>query len=366
MKEPEDSMDAIAMRKMVMPGLYLQGKGAIYHLGQKAYVYGDKAFVVGGKTALEVAGDRIRKSLVSNGIETVGWKNSVTECTYPTINKLAEEAKHHGAHFVIGVGGGRAIDTAKAVAARVKVPSISVGTQCATNADCSAESIIYDENHKYVEYIVHPTNPVLVIEDTEILAKAPVKYIIQGMGDALSTRFEAPAFAKARERRKDGPVPTAPALALADACFNSLMEHGLQAVTDLKNGIHSRSVDEIIEAVKLSSAVAFENSGCALAHALCNGLNKTGRAEIEHGETVAYCSLVQAAYENRTSEELEALIKWCGQVGLPTKLSSVGTFDKVELRQAAEWAADKDVDSRNMPEKVKADQVLRAIEKIGM
>ncbi len=359
-------MDAIPIRKMVMPGLYLQGKGAIYHLGQRAYVYGDKAFVIGGNTALEVAGERIRKSLVSNGIETVGWKNTVTECTHAVITKLAEEAKHHGAHFVIGVGGGRAIDTAKAVAARVKVPSISIGTQCATNADCSAESIIYDEKHKYVEYLVHPTNPVLVIEDTEILAKAPVKYLVQGMGDALSTKFEGVAFAKARERKKDGPVPTAPALALADACFKSLMEHGLQAVTDLKNGIHSRSVDEIIEAVKLSSAMAFENSGCALAHALCNGLNKTGKTRLEHGEIVAYCSLVQAAYENRPSEELAELRKWCEAVGLPTKLSSIGDFSKQEVRQAAEWASDKDVDSKNMPEKVKVEQVLRAIEAVGI
>lgn len=358
-------MDAITVRKMVMPSLYLQGKGAIYHLGQKAFVYGDKAFVVGGKTALEVAGERIKKSLVSNGIEIVGWKSDVKECTHHTINKFADEAKHHMAHFIIGVGGGRAIDTAKAVAARAKVPAISVGTQCATNADCSAESVIYSEDHKFLEVLVHPTNPVLVIEDTEILARAPVKYLVWGMGDALSAKFESEAFAKARERRKDGTTPTAPAVALANACYSTLMEHGPRAVEDLKNGNHSHSVDEIIEAVKLSSALAFENSGCALAHALHNGLIKTGQVKGEHGEIVAYCTLVQVIYENRPEEERASLVKWCGQVGLPTQLSKFGTPDKSALRQAAEWAAEKDANSKNMPEKMKVDQILKAIEATG-
>lgn len=258
------------------------------------------------------------------------------------------------------------VDTAKAAAARLKIPSISIGTQCATNADCSAESVIYSEDHKYLEVLVHPSNPVLVIEDTEILARAPVRYIIHGMGDALSTKFETEAFAKARERKKDGTISTAPAIALANACYASLMEHGPTAVVDLKNGIHSHSVDEVIEAVKLSSALAFENSGCALAHALHNGLTKTGQIKGEHGKIVAYCTLVQAAYENRPAEERASLVKWCEQVGLPTKLGQLGTLNKAELRQAAEWAAEKDLNSKNMPEKMKAEQILKAIEVVGI
>jgi glycerol dehydrogenase len=351
-------------RKMATPSLYLQGKGAVYYLGQRAQAYGNRAFVIGGRTALATVGDKVRKSLESNGIEVALWEDGVKECTLETIRSLTETGRKAGAHFVVGVGGGKAVDTAKAVAWKLKVPSVIVGTQCATNADTSAESVVYSEDHKFVESIILPQNPVLVIEDTEVLAKAPAKFLVWGMGDALSTKFEGEAYAKARARKKDGERPTAAALALADACYKALMEHGVKAVHDLKNGIHSREVDDVIEAVKLSSGMAFENTGCALAHALHNGLKRTGEVRGEHGEIVAYCTLVQMMYEGRRSEEVLAVKTWCTKVGLPTSLKALGSPSKAALRKAADYAADKDPDSKNMPDKVRAQDVLRAIEAV--
>lgn len=349
---------------MVTPSLYLQGKGALYYLGQKALRYGDKAMVVGGKTALSVAGERVRKSLVSNGIEIVAWDDSVKDCTMKTIDRLIEEGRRAKPHFVIGVGGGRAIDTAKCVAWKLKVPSMSVGTQCATNADTSAEVVVYTDDHRYLQTLVMPQNPVVVIEDTEIIAKAPVRYMVWGMGDALSCKFEGEAFAKVQERKKDGQVPTMAALALGDACFRSLMAHGRQAVKDMGNGIHSAEVDEIIEAVKLSSALAFENTGCALAHALHNGLSRYGQIKGEHGEIVAYATLVQMVYERRPVDDIRQVIRWCEDVGLPTRLEAFGDPSKAALRAAVEHAAEKDVDSKNMPERMRAADLLDAITRL--
>jgi glycerol dehydrogenase len=357
-------IDVINVRRMVTPSLYLQGKGAIYHLGQRALPFGDKAFVIGGRTALSIAGDKVRKSLDSNGIEVVGWKDDVTECTHATINRLVDDGKHNKGHFVVGVGGGRAIDTAKAVAWRMKVPAMTIGTQCATNADASIESIIYTEDHRFLEDMVLPRSPVLVIEDTEIISKAPFKYMVWGMGDALATKFESEAYAKTRLKKKDGQVATAAALALADGCFKSLMEHGFKAIMDLKNGIHSLDVDDVIEAVKLSSALAFENTDCALAHALHNGLTKTGQVKGEHGEIVAYATIVQTVFEKRPKEEIRQIVEWCEKVGLPTKLKAIGEPSKAALRQAAEWACDKDRNAKNMPEKMKVSDMLEAIEQV--
>lgn len=361
---PMTALRPITIRRMVAPQLYIQGKGALHYLGQKAFPYGDKAFVVGGRTALSAAGDKVRKSLVSNGIEAVGWNDSVKKCTHATIDGLAEEGRRLKPHFVIGVGGGRAVDTAKAVAWKLKLPSMTVGTQCATNADASAESVVYTEDHRFLEALTLPRNPVVVIEDTDIIFRAPAKYIVWGMGDALATRFEAEAYAKARERKKDVEVPPATAIALANACFKSLMEHGPKALADVKGGNHTSDVDDVIEAVKLSSAMAFENTGCALAHALHNGFTRTGLAKGEHGELVAYGTIVQMVYENRPREDVRRVVEWCAKLGLPTSMKAFGDFTKASLRVAAEYAAEKDWNSRNMPEKVKPSALLSVIEKV--
>ena len=353
-----------SVRKMVTPSLYLQGKGAIYYLGQKARPYGDKTFVIGGATALGAAGERVRKSLTSNGIEVVAWNDSVKDCTESMMARLVDEAKKAKPHFVVGVGGGRAIDTAKGVAWKLKLPAMCVGTQCATNADTSAEVVVYTEDHKYLRTMIFPQNPVIVIEDTEIIAKAPPKYMVWGMGDALSCKFEGEAFAKSKQKKKDGIVPTAAALALGDACYRSLLAHGQKAVKDVRNGIHSIEVDEIIETVKLTSALAFENTGCALAHALHNGLNRTGQITGEHGEIVAYTTIVQMVYEGRPVDEIRQVVAWCESISLPTKLKMLGDPSKAALRTAAEYAAEKDMDSRNMPEKMKPADILEAMDRV--
>ena len=352
------------VRKMVTPSLYLQGRGAVDHLGPRALPYGNRAFVIGGSTALSVVGDRVRKSLESNGIEVSLWESGVSECTWGTVNRLVEAGRKAAPHFVVGVGGGKAVDTAKIVAWKLKVPSVVVGTQCATNADTSAEAVVYTEDHRFVEWLVLSRNPVLVIEDTDVLSRAPAKFLVWGMGDALSTKFEGEAYAKARAKKKDGAAPTTAALALADSCYKSLMENGLKAVQDVRNGVHSREVDDVIEAVKLSSGMAFENTGCALAHALHNGLKRTGEAEGEHGEVVAYCTIVQMVYEGRRREEVSAVKAWCEKVGLPTSLKALGSPSKAALRKAADYAAAKDPDSRNMPERMRPQDILKAMEAV--
>lgn len=352
------------VRKMVMPMLYLQGKGAIYHLGQKAAPFGTRAYIVGGRTALSLAGDKVRRSLETNGIEVALVDDSVKECTHQAIHALVDKAKHSNVHFVVGVGGGKAVDTAKAVAWKLKVPALTVGTQCATNADASAESVVYTPDHKYVEALILPRNPVVVIEDTDLICKAPARFLVRGMGDALSTKFESEAYAEARRRRQDGPTPTAAALALGDACFRSLMENGVKAVKDVTVGTHSPEVDQVIEAVKLSSAMAFENTGCALAHALHNGLTKTGQVKGEHGDIVAYGTIVQMVYEGRQKDEVQRVVRWCEQVGLPTRLKAIGDPSKAALRQAAEHACEKDPNARNMPDKMRPADLLKVIDQV--
>lgn len=353
----------IDTKKLIAASRYIQGRGAVALLGENARALGSRAFVIGGGTALSITEKRIRDSLDASGIDIVEVDNTVKHCTYATIDGLVERGERALPDFIIGVGGGRAIDTAKAVAWKLSVPAISVGTQCATNADGSAEFVAYTEGHEFLESVVLPDNPAVVIVDTDILAAAPVKYLVWGMGDALSTKFEAEAYAET-VRRRGGAPPTRTALALADATYQSLMAYGLEAVEDLKRGVHSDAVDEVIEAVKLTSAIAFENTNCALAHAIHNGLTRTGRVNKEHGEIVAYGTIVQVAYEGRPEDEVRRIIDWCENVGLPTKLSEIGGHDEEALMSAIEYACNTDANAESMPERPDPNKVMRIIERV--
>jgi len=357
-------MTKFQVRKMVMPFLYIQGRGAIQQLGEQVSIVGKSAFVVGESVALSIAGDRAKLSLTSAGVDIAAWDDTVKECTYAAIDRLVKRGKESGADIVIGVGGGKAVDTAKATAMRMDVPAITVGTQCATNADASAESVVYTEDHEYVDFIRLTRSPFAVIEDTDIIAAAPLRFIVQGMGDALACKFEGEAFAKARKMKRDGPLPPAAALALADTCYKNLLSRGTKAVRKLRNEEHSQEVEEIVETVKLISCLAFENTGTALAHALHNGLTKTREVKGEHGEIVAYATIVQAVYERRPDKEVGAIVEWCEKVGLPTTLSDLGAPSKDSLNLAAEHACNVDPDILNMPRRVRPSELLKAIEKV--
>ncbi len=74
------------------------------------------------------------------------------------------------------------IDTGKSVAHEMKVPVIVCPTIAATDAPCSALSVIYMEEGVFERYAVLSTNPQCVLVDTNIVVHAPVRYLISGMG----------------------------------------------------------------------------------------------------------------------------------------------------------------------------------------
>ncbi len=104
---------------------------------------------------------------------------------------LVERATAAGATLLIGAGGGKALDTAKAAARDLGLPVIVVPTIAASDAPCSALAVIYTEDGAVAYDTFLPSNPDLVLVDTALIARAPARFLAAGIGDALATYYEA-------------------------------------------------------------------------------------------------------------------------------------------------------------------------------
>lgn len=224
--------------------------------------------------------------------------------------------------MVVGIGGGKMLDIAKAVAFYAELPLCVCPTAASMDGPCSAISVLYHEDESFDRYLMLEKNPDLVVVDTNVVAAAPLRMTVAGMGDALATYFEARSCAAAHGANEHGGAPGHLALVAARACYDTLMECGVAAKRDLKKGRMSPAVERLIECNILLSGVGFESGGLALAHAISNGLTILPECKAMHGEAVAFGLVVQLRLER--APELEQVLEFCQRVGLPTTLEELG------------------------------------------
>jgi glycerol dehydrogenase len=327
-------------RMLLAPGRYIQGAGAVHEIGTHVARLGSKALLSGGKTALSVAGEAIKASLKTQNVGCI-QENFMGECSDKEIQRLMGVAKSNGADIIIAAGGGKMIDTGKAVAYNMKVPVIVVPTIAATDAPCSALSVIYTEHGVFERYLVLPTNPNCVLVDPAIVANAPVELLVSGMGDALATFWEADTCAKScKPNALTGATPpTRSALALARLCYDTLLEYGVRAKLAVERKSVTPAVEAIVEANTLLSGLGFESGGLAGSHSVHNGFTVLEASHGKfHGQKVAFGVLTQLELEGRPSDEVEEVLDFCASVGLPTCLEDVGIVNPTveQIRQVAE------------------------------
>lgn len=262
------------------------------------------------------------------------------------------------------MGGGKIHDSAKAAAYYQGAPVVIIPTIASTDAPCSALSVIYSETGVFERYLFLNSNPDLVLVDTDIIAAAPSRLLVSGMGDALATYFEARAVAASGALSCAGGKPTKGALALAKLCYETLLEDGVKAKLAVEAGACTQAVENIIEANTYLSGIGFESGGLAGAHAIHNGLTVIKDCHhLYHGEKVAFGTLTQLVLENAGQESLEEVIGFCMDVGLPTTFAELGMArpDKDLLMEAAVRACSPDDTLVNMPFEVTPEMVYAAM-----
>ena len=307
------------------PNRYIQGKGELHNLAMHASMLGDHLFLLIDKNIKSFVLPTIASGMNDTTYDVLEFDG---ECCMAQIHQVMDVVKSKGGNVIIGVGGGKTHDLAKAVGYYTNHPVVIVPTSASTDAPCSAISVIYTETGIFDKYLYLPSNPNIVLVDTEVISKAPSRLLAAGMGDALATYFEARACWINEANNCVGGKITKAAMALAKLCYETLLEDGVSAYLAVKNKTCTKAVENIIEANIYLSGIGFESGGLAIAHAVHNGLTVFEETrKFYHGEKVAFGTLVQLVLEKAPMKEIEDVVRFCQQIGLPTTLAELDVKD---------------------------------------
>ncbi len=350
------------MNVFAAPGRYVQGVGVLDDAGRFVAPLGRRAFALVDPAVRETVWPRLARALAAASVDAVESPFG-GECAWSEIDRQAVAARAFGADVVLGVGGGKGLDAAKGVAYRLGVRMAMIPTAASNDAPCSSIAVVYTDAHAVQEVLTLGRNPDLVLVDVAVVARAPVRLLSAGMGDALSTAVEARACAAAGGTNVAGGRPTAAAVALADLCTATIEADGVAALEAARAQRVTPALERVVEANVLLSGLGFESGGLALAHSLHAGLALLEEtAPFLHGEKVAYGTLVQIVVEGdlaraaRTRRLLEEL-------GLPTRLADLGLggADDARLGVAAERACAPQAYTKHMPVPVTPGSLVAAM-----
>jgi len=343
------------------PGRYIQKNGALDDLASLIALYGKKALLAATEGSLQRYGEIIKVASQENGVSLETCRIG-KETTQVDITMLANTFREYGCEVMVGLGGGKALDTARAAADELNCPLILVPTVASNDAPCSALSIIHNEEGAVVELRVTKRNPDLVLVDTGILINAPLRLLVAGMGDALATWFEASACRESGAKTLAGAVSSDIALNLAKLCYDSLLKYGPSAIAAYEAGLVNDDFERLVQASIFLSGVGFESGGVAAAHAINDGFSACREAShLYHGEIVGFGTLAMLMLSGAEEETVAQVTDFMKSVGLPMTFAQLGIEPKEELLLRVAHIACTESVMGNMPFPVTEHDVVRAL-----
>ncbi len=334
------SMTENKTRAFGSPSRYIQGRYEIDSLKEYTDAYGSRVFILIDTFFYKEYAAKFEAMYADGDSQLITYEYT-GEITSEKIDKIAEGVAEFAPTVVVGMGGGKTMDTAKAVSDKFHATTVIIPTTASTDAPTIGLSVLYNENGEHIGARHYAKNPDLVLLDTEIIAKAPIRFFVAGMGDGLATFVEARANFTSNSPNYVGKGfrTTIAVKAIAEACHKTILEKGVSAMLAAKQGLCTVDVEDVIEANTLLSGLGVQNASCAGAHSVAEGITILEPCtKFLHGELVAFGILVQLVMEGRSKEEIKEMYDFFNAVSLPTTLSNLGIADasKEQLMQVAE------------------------------
>ena len=324
--------------------------------------FGSKILLIGGEKGLEAGEKKLAAAIQSSKLSIVHREVFHHECTYAEMDRIISAVSEREIHMVFGMGGGKALDTAKGVAVKMGLPVFTFPTIAATCAGTTALSVVYKEDGNFEEFYFYDRPAVHCFIDLAIIAKAPAIYLQAGMGDTIGKYFECHFSARGDQLEHSSRLGRT----ISQMCYFPLLDHGVKALQDCKNGVCSEALEEAVLANVVStglvSLMVLDQYNCAVAHSVYYGLVLLpGFEEANlHGNVVAYGVLVQLAVDGEL-EEARKLKVFLQGLEIRTTLGEMG----VELdREVLEPVLKETVtgpDMEHIPYPIDEDMIFEAM-----
>ena len=339
-------------------------RGSLAASGNAIASFGKRTLVIGGKQTLAVVQSPLERVFQSQEL-TAKEECYTPDCSENSLAKLQTAVQQHQADFIIGVGGGKALDTAKLVAHRCQLPIVTIPTSGATCAGWTGLSNVYSDAGAFQYDVPLPHCPDLLILDYDLIQLAPQRTLIAGIGDAIAKWYEASVSSG-----HSSDTLTIAAVQQARVLRDLLLQKSVTALQEPGGQSWKEVVDATLLLAGVIGGLGGANCRTVAAHAVHNGLTHIPAAHhILHGEKVAYGILVQLRLEEMIAgnqlalTSRQQLLKFYGEIGLPKSLNDLGLsqITLTELQQAAEITCQPNSDIHRLPFSVSPEQLMAAM-----
>lgn len=351
-------------QNLVFPARVLRGAGVIHQLGEICRELGQRALLIGGHQALKAVEPQVRTQLADAEVALVGCEWFGGETSLTQIARLGELTMALRADVIIATGGGKSLDTCKAVGAECNIPVITLPTIAATCSAVTPLSIRYDDNGNFHDIFPLHQAPAAVIIDSELLALAPLRWLAAGLGDTLAKWYE---FREVSQRHPALDANARSSLAHSHICYEIIAAHGPKAVEAVRKNLPDHHLDQVLDVIfTFAGLTSLMSNGAhaAAAHAIYEGFTFCDKTrEFGHGLLVGYGNLCLLALENRSDEELLHEMDLAHKCGVPLSLKEIAGLTEEELEVIVRESVQAP-DMENMAEPVTVEALYQAIARV--
>jgi glycerol dehydrogenase len=347
----------------VSPGKVIRGAGILSSVALEVANLGSRPLIVAGNHTLNLSQESLKPLFQCPELHPV-LVSYGADCCEVSFKALRKSAKEHKADIIIGIGGGKALDTAKLVAHQLKLPVVTIPTSGATCAAWTALSNVYSTTGAFLYDVALSRCPDLLILDYNLIQTAPHRTLVAGIGDAIAKWYEA-SVSSGHLQQTLIIAAVQPARILRDI----LLQKSIAALQSPGTEIWQEVVDATVLLAGVIGGLGGAQCRTVAAHAVHNGLTHISGHGSIHGEKVAYGILVQLRLEEMiqgnqlAASARQQLLKFYAEIGLPQKLADLGlgNITLSELQTAAEISLEPNSDIHRLPFKVALEQLMAAM-----